>query len=90
MAHEEAQARVLMEPLLVTNLRKLLMLCVDCRLPLETVEFVGPELGLPSDFKECLIENYPQFFSVRRFNGRDCVYLEDWDSTLAVTARETR
>ncbi|XP_073220102.1 protein WHAT'S THIS FACTOR 1 homolog, chloroplastic [Cicer arietinum] len=90
VAHEEAQARVLMEPLLVTNLRKLLMLCVDCRLPLETVEFVGPELGLPSDFKECLIENYPQFFSVRRFNGRDCVYLEDWDSTLAVTARETR
>ncbi|WJX87536.1 hypothetical protein P8452_69717 [Trifolium repens] len=59
-------------------------------IPLETVEFVGPELGLPCDFKECLIEKYPQFFSVRRFNGRDFVYLEDWDSTLAVTAREAR
>ncbi|KAJ1404665.1 Plant organelle RNA recognition domain [Sesbania bispinosa] len=90
VAQEEAQARTLMEPLLVTNLRKLLMLSVNCRLPLETLEFVGPELGLPSDFKECLVPKYPQFFSVKRVNGMDCLHLEDWDSTLAVTARESR
>nr|KYP55306.1 hypothetical protein KK1_001515 [Cajanus cajan] len=90
LAHQEACARASMEPLLVTNLRKLLMLCVDCRLPLHTVELIGPELGLPQDFNHCLIAKYPQFFAVRRFGRRDCLVLEDWDSTLAVTARETR
>ncbi|RDX97703.1 Protein ROOT PRIMORDIUM DEFECTIVE 1, partial [Mucuna pruriens] len=90
LAQEEAHARASMEPLLVTNLRKLLMLCVDCRVPLQTVELVGPELGLPSDFKECLVAKNPHFFSVRRFGGRDCLVLEDWDSTLAVSAREDR
>ncbi|XP_061352125.1 protein WHAT'S THIS FACTOR 1 homolog, chloroplastic [Gastrolobium bilobum] len=90
VAQEEGPARTLMEPILVNNLRKLLMLCVDCRVPLETVDFVGPELGLPFDFKECLIPKYPQFFSVRHVKGRDFLQLEDWDSTLAVTAREAR
>lgn len=90
VAQEEAQAQLLMEPILVTNLRKLLMLSVDCRVPLETIELVGPELGLPFDFKECLIPKYPQFFSVSRVRGRDFLLLEDWDSTLAVTAREAR
>ncbi|XP_022640310.1 protein ROOT PRIMORDIUM DEFECTIVE 1-like isoform X1 [Vigna radiata var. radiata] len=90
LAQEEAHVRASMEPLLVTNLRKLLMLCVDCKLPLQTVELVGPQLGLPSDFKDCLIPKYPQFFRVRRSRGRDCLLLEDWDSTLAVTSRETR
>lgn len=66
------------------------MLCVDCKLPLQTLDLVGPQWGLPSDFKECLVPKYPQFFAVRRFRGRDCLVLEDWDSTLAVTARETR
>jgi len=90
VANEEAEAKILMEPILVNNLKKMLMICVDCRIPLETVEFVGNEMGLPYDFKECLIGKYPQFFSIKRFNGRDFVYLEDWDSTLAVTAREAR
>ncbi|XP_027355248.1 protein WHAT'S THIS FACTOR 1 homolog, chloroplastic [Abrus precatorius] len=90
LAHEEAQAWASMEPILVNNLRKLLMLCVDCRVKLETVELVAPELGLPSDFKECLIPKYPQFFSVRPFRGRDCLVLEDWDSSFTVTAREAR
>ncbi|BAT87821.1 hypothetical protein VIGAN_05123300 [Vigna angularis var. angularis] len=47
LAQEEPNARSSMESLLVTNLRKLLMLCVDCKLPLQTVELVGPQLGLP-------------------------------------------
>lgn len=90
VAQEEVRARELMEPVLVTNLRKLLMLCVDCRVPLETLELVGAELGLPSDFEECLIAKYPQFFAIRRVRGRDFLHLEDWDSSLAVTAREAR
>lgn len=90
IASEEAQARVLMEPILVNKLRKLLMLSVDCRVPLETIEFVGLELGLPHDFKTSLIPKYAQFFSVKEINGRDFLLLENWDSSLAFTARETR
>ncbi|XP_054813805.1 protein WHAT'S THIS FACTOR 1 homolog, chloroplastic isoform X2 [Prosopis cineraria] len=90
IASGEAEARALMEPILVNSLRKLLMLSVECCVPLETIEFVGPELGLPLDFKTSLIPKYPHFFSVREVNGRACLVLENWDSSLAVTARETR
>ncbi|KAJ4849373.1 hypothetical protein Tsubulata_043055 [Turnera subulata] len=90
IASEEDDARELMEPLLVKNLRKLLMMSVDCRVPLEKIEFMETELGLPRDFKNTLIPKYPQYFSVRDVNGRDHLHLENWDSSLAVTARERR
>ncbi|KAK6133088.1 hypothetical protein DH2020_033127 [Rehmannia glutinosa] len=86
----ESEARLKMEPILVRNLRKLLMLSVDCRLPLETIESIATELGLPSDFKNSVILKYPQFFRLNEFNGREHLHLESWDSSLAVTAREER
>ncbi|KAJ8547026.1 hypothetical protein K7X08_010612 [Anisodus acutangulus] len=88
IALEEDEARVQMEPILVKNLRKLLMLSVDCMLPLETIQLIENELGLPSDFEQSLIPKYPQFFSVKDVNGRSSLQLENWDSLLAVTARE--
>ncbi|KAL3329469.1 hypothetical protein AABB24_036517, partial [Solanum stoloniferum] len=87
---EEDEARVQMEPILVKNLRKLLMLSVDCALPLETIQLIENDLGLPSDFRQSLIPKYPQFFSVKDVNGRTSLQLENWDSFLAVTAREER
>ncbi|KAI4317924.1 hypothetical protein L6164_025751 [Bauhinia variegata] len=90
IASEEGESRKLMEPILVNNLRKLLMLSVDCRVSLETIEFVESELGLPADFKSSLIPKYPQFFTVKELNGRCYLQLENWDSSLAVTARESR
>ncbi|KAG1368480.1 protein ROOT PRIMORDIUM DEFECTIVE 1 [Cocos nucifera] len=87
---EEAEARALMEPILVRNLRKLLMMSVDCQIPLEKIELIKLDLGLPEDFKDCLIPKYPEYFSVRKANGLDCLYLESWDSSLAVTAREEK
>ncbi|KAF2284464.1 hypothetical protein GH714_022051 [Hevea brasiliensis] len=86
----EAESRELMEPVLVKNLRKLLMMSVDCRVPLEKIEFIENELGLPSDFKKSLIPKYPEFFSVKDVNGKAYLHLENWDSSLAVTAREER
>ncbi|KAJ9129182.1 hypothetical protein P3X46_034029 [Hevea brasiliensis] len=44
------------------SLRKLLMMSVDCREPLEKIEFIENALGLPQDFKKSLIPNYPDFF----------------------------
>lgn len=90
IAGEEAKARELMEPVLVKNLRKLLMLSVDCRVPLENIKFVESELGLPTGFEKSLIPKYPEFFSVKDVNGKACVHLESWDSSLAVTAREEK
>lgn len=90
IAGEEEEARMLMEPILVKNLKKLLMLTVDCKVPLEKVEFTGVELGLPRDFRKSLILKYPEFFSVKDINGKAYLYLENWDSSLAVTAREAR
>ncbi|GJV27718.1 protein root primordium defective 1 [Tanacetum coccineum] len=90
IAAQEGEVNELMEPVLVNNLRKLLMLSVECRLPLETIDFVHAELGLPSDFKETLIPKFPEFFSVKDVHGRMCLELGIWDSSLAVTAREER
>jgi hypothetical protein len=90
IANEEAEARNLMEPILVKNLRKLLMLSVDCRVPVEKIEFIESELGLPNDFKDSLIPKYPEYFSVKDVNGKAYLNLENWDSSLAVTAREER
>ncbi|KAG2243509.1 hypothetical protein Bca52824_094654 [Brassica carinata] len=66
IADEEGEALESMEPILVNNLRKLLMMSVDCRVPLEKVEFIQSAMGLPHDFKK------------------------NWDSSLAMTAREDR
>ncbi|KAL5543799.1 hypothetical protein UlMin_007583 [Ulmus minor] len=90
IASEEAEARNLMEPILVKNLRKLLMLSVDCRVPLEKIELIRSELGLPEEFEKLLIPKYPELFSVNDVNGKPYLHLENWDSSLAVTAREER
>lgn len=86
----EGEMMVQMEPILVRNLRKLLMLSVDCRLPLENIEMIKSELGLPSDFKNSLIRKYPSFFKLSDYNGVSYLQLENWDSSLAVTSREER
>ncbi|KAF9618518.1 hypothetical protein IFM89_001919 [Coptis chinensis] len=88
IADEEPGVREIMEPILVSRLRKLLMMSMDCRIPLEKIEFIEKELGLPENFKECLIPKYPDFFSVIDVNGFPYLNLENWDSSLAVTARE--
>ncbi|XP_020865806.1 protein ROOT PRIMORDIUM DEFECTIVE 1 isoform X2 [Arabidopsis lyrata subsp. lyrata] len=90
IAAEEGEATESMEPILVNNLRKLLMMSVDCRVPLEKVEFIQSAMGLPQDFKSTLIPKYPEFFSLKVINGKVNLVLENWDSSLATTAREDR
>jgi hypothetical protein len=90
IANEEAEARKLMEPIMVKNLRKMLMLSVDCRVPLKKIKLIESELGLPNDFKKSFIPKYPEFFTVKDFDGNAYLHLENWDSSLAVTTREER
>jgi hypothetical protein len=61
IANEEAVARKLMEPIMVKNLRKLLMLSVDCPVPLKKIKLIESELGLPNDFKKSFIPKHPEF-----------------------------
>ncbi|XP_042001306.1 protein WHAT'S THIS FACTOR 1 homolog, chloroplastic-like isoform X2 [Salvia splendens] len=90
IAFLESEARAEMDPILVRNLRKLLMLSVDCKLPLKNIDLISDELGLPHDFKNCVILKYPEFFRLDEMHGREFLHLENWDSSLAVTAREER
>ncbi|KAF6135869.1 hypothetical protein GIB67_038941 [Kingdonia uniflora] len=90
IAEEESVARELMEPILVKNVRKLLMMSMDCRIPLEKIEMIESELGLPQDFKKSLILKYPEFFLLKDVNGVVYLSLESWDSSPAITAREER
>ncbi|CAN6479349.1 unnamed protein product [Victoria cruziana] len=89
IAKEEEDVTEMMEPVVVTNLRKLLMMSMDCRIPLAKIVLIQPELGLSKKFMEDLIPKYPSFFRVQEFNGHDYLQLESWDSSLAVTARES-
>lgn len=84
----EEIAREEMEVLLVRNLRKLLMMSMDCQVPMEKIRLIAEDLGLPEDFESGFIQNYPQFFKVRNLNARSYLSLENWDSNLVLTARE--
>ncbi|XP_068643231.1 protein WHAT'S THIS FACTOR 1 homolog, chloroplastic [Aristolochia californica] len=90
IASEETFVKQLMEPIAVRNLRKLLMMSMDCRVPLEKIEYIHSELGLDQNFRNCLIPKYPEFFSVKDIYGKDYLDLESWDSSLAITAREEK
>lgn len=90
IVNEEAGVRELMEPLIVKNMRKLLMMSMDCRIPMEKIELIRSELGLDRNYKTCLIPKFPQFFTVSNVDGKNYLVLENWDSSLAVTAREEK
>ncbi|KQK13844.1 hypothetical protein BRADI_1g12853v3 [Brachypodium distachyon] len=76
ISSEELQAQKLMEPILARNLRKLLMMSMDSQIPVEKIQLVQSELGLPNNFKNNFVPRL------------DHLCLEFWDSSLAVTARE--
>ncbi|XXG74524.1 hypothetical protein AAC387_Pa07g3223 [Persea americana] len=90
IALEEPSMWEQMEPILVKNLRKLLMMSMDNLVLLEKIEFIQTELGLPQDFKKSIIPKYPEFFSLKTIDGKDYLQLESWDSSLAITAREEK
>ncbi|OVA03214.1 Plant organelle RNA recognition domain [Macleaya cordata] len=72
---------------LVERLQKLLMLTRDRILPLQTVEQLKWDMGLPYDYEDWLVPRYPQFFSfVRLPDDRIGLKLLVWDSHLAISA----
>ncbi|KAE8695555.1 protein ROOT PRIMORDIUM DEFECTIVE 1-like isoform X4 [Hibiscus syriacus] len=74
---------------LINRLRKLLMLTKDRTLPLQTIDQLKWDLGLPYDYCDSLIPNYADLFSLFHLpDGRIGLKLLSWDYTLAISQLE--
>ncbi|XP_017975547.1 PREDICTED: protein ROOT PRIMORDIUM DEFECTIVE 1 [Theobroma cacao] len=74
---------------LLDRLRKLLMLTKDRTLPLQTIDQLNWDLGLPYNYSNTLIPHYPDLFSlVHLADDRIGLKLLSWDDTLAVSQLE--
>lgn len=68
------------------RLCKLLMLTRDRMLPLQTIEQLKWDIGLPYDYCDCLITRHPELFSLVRLpDDRVGLKLLSWDDDLAVS-----
>ncbi|XP_042510120.1 protein WHAT'S THIS FACTOR 9, mitochondrial [Macadamia integrifolia] len=71
---------------LIERLQKLLMLTRDRMLPLQTIDQLKWDMGLPNDYHDSLVSRYPQLFSlVRLVDDRIGLKLLQWDYRLAVS-----
>ncbi|XP_021291256.1 protein ROOT PRIMORDIUM DEFECTIVE 1 [Herrania umbratica] len=74
---------------LLDRLCKLLMLTKDRTLPLQTIDQLKWDLGLPYDYSKTFIPCYPDSFSfVHLADDRIGLKLLSWDDTLAVSQLE--
>ncbi|XP_023548741.1 protein WHAT'S THIS FACTOR 1 homolog [Cucurbita pepo subsp. pepo] len=85
---EELKIRNEMEGLLVTKLRKLLMMSADKRILLEKIAHLRTDFGLPSEFRDTICHRYPQYFRVVATESGPALELTHWDPELAVSAAE--
>lgn len=85
---EEMKVRNEMEGLLVTKLRKLLMMSIEKRILLEKIAHLRTDLGLPLEFRDTICHRYPQYFRVVATGRGPALELTHWDPELAVSAAE--
>ncbi|KAL5796035.1 hypothetical protein ACOSQ2_000855 [Xanthoceras sorbifolium] len=85
---EEMKVRNEMEDLLVTKLRKLLMMSIEKRILLEKIAHLRTDLGLPFEFRDTICHRYPQYFRVVATERGPALELTHWDPKLAVSAAE--
>ncbi|GAU13618.1 hypothetical protein TSUD_347220 [Trifolium subterraneum] len=85
---EELRVRNEMEDIVVTKLRKLLMMSLEKRILLEKIAHLVTDFGLPSDFRDTIIHRYPEFFKVVETERGPALELTHWDPQLAVSAAE--
>jgi hypothetical protein len=85
---EELRVRNEMEDVVVTKLRKLLMMTLEKRILLEKIAHLATDLGLPREFRDTIIHRYPEFFKVVETERGPALELTHWDPQLAVSAAE--
>ncbi|RWR92271.1 Plant organelle RNA recognition domain-containing protein [Cinnamomum micranthum f. kanehirae] len=82
---EELQILQQHEMDLILRLRKLLMITVERTLPLQTIDQLKWDMGLPHDYQQTLIPHYPRFFGLVNLSAdRIGLKLLDWNNQLAV------
>eukprot|EP00252_Welwitschia_mirabilis_P019107 TRINITY_DN4336_c0_g1_i2.p1 TRINITY_DN4336_c0_g1~~TRINITY_DN4336_c0_g1_i2.p1 ORF type:complete len:323 (-),score=77.29 TRINITY_DN4336_c0_g1_i2:343-1311(-) len=86
---EEINIQAQIEETLVQNLRKLLMMSATKRILLDKIAVLGPEMGLPLDFKRGICRRHPDFFKVVDTDYGPALELTSWDPALAVAFAET-
>ncbi|XP_057973318.1 protein WHAT'S THIS FACTOR 9, mitochondrial [Malania oleifera] len=78
------------------RLLKLLMMCRINKVPLNIVDLFKWDLGLPHDYVQSLVPQFPDYFQVKRSKdsssgcGIDVLELVCWSSELAVTVMEKK
>ncbi|OIW13578.1 hypothetical protein TanjilG_25677 [Lupinus angustifolius] len=85
---EELKIRNEMEDLVVTKLRKLLMMSMEKRILLGKIAHLMTDFGLPQDFRDTIVHRYPQYFKVVETERGPALELTHWDPELAVSAAE--
>ncbi|XP_057953616.1 protein WHAT'S THIS FACTOR 9, mitochondrial isoform X2 [Malania oleifera] len=75
---------------ILTRLRKLLMLTREGTLPLQTIDQLKWDLGLPYEYHQSLISCHPELFSLVRLpDDRVGLKLTCWDDGLAISQLQT-
>lgn len=91
LSSEEENVMKQMEDHFVTVLRKVLMLSIGRRLPLEKLGNLAPHLGLPNDFERRLVHQYPHFLHVVTLkDSTPLLKLTSWDAQLALSLEEVK
>ncbi|KAL5061273.1 hypothetical protein RYX36_032877 [Vicia faba] len=85
---EELRVRNEMEDVVVTKLRKLLMMSLEKTILLEKIAHLAMDLGLPREFRDTVCHRYPEFFRVVETERGPALELTHWDPQLAVSAAE--
>lgn len=87
--HEEVNVLCQCSTDIVNRLKKLLMMTNETMLPLQTVDQLKWDLGLPHDCGISLINKYPELFNLVDLpDGRVGLKLLAWDHELAVSHLE--
>ncbi|KAK9138963.1 hypothetical protein Sjap_009557 [Stephania japonica] len=86
---QESTLKASIESVLANKLQKLLMLSTHHRLLLNKLVHLGPDLGLPRNFRSCLCNQYPDRFKVVETSYGRALELVSWDSSLAVPLETT-
>ncbi|MCO5593245.1 hypothetical protein L7F22_047252 [Adiantum nelumboides] len=87
---EEIRLKGDMESSSVTKIRKMLMMSLSKTLLLSKIDHLKKDLGLPDDYREVMIGNYPQFFKVIETEEGPALELTAWDPELAMSAWEKK
>ncbi|KAI5665071.1 hypothetical protein M9H77_24394 [Catharanthus roseus] len=74
---------------ILNRLKKLLMMCRNRMLPLQTIDQLKWDLSLPFDYENSMVKRHPEWFRmVRLDDGRDGLKLVQWDESLAFSHLE--